>query len=116
MATELWAMALVGLASIIGAGGAVFLKKGSHHVSRRVLEVFKNRELIAGIALYGISTIIFLMGLKGGELSVLYPIVSLGYVWTCVLSIKFLGEHMNTTKWIGVGAILVGVALIGIGS
>jgi uncharacterized membrane protein len=53
--------------------------------------------------------------LQGGELSVLYPLVSLGYVWVCLLSIRFLGERMNSVKWTGVAFIVAGVALIGVG-
>jgi len=30
--------------------------------------------------------------------------------------VKYLGEKMNTYKWIGIVTIIVGVALIGVGS
>ena len=36
--------------------------------------------------------------------------------WTCVLSVKFLGEKMNWIKWSGILIILIGVSFIGFGS
>jgi uncharacterized membrane protein len=71
---------------------------------------------MAGIGFYGVSTAMFIPALKGGELSVLYPLVALTYVWVSLLSVKFLNEKMNKMKWIGILLILFGVTLIGIGS
>ncbi len=58
----------------------------------------------------------FVFGLKEGELSVLYPLVSLGYLWTLVWSKMFFGEEMTREKFIGVGMILFGVTLLGLGT
>ena len=66
--------------------------------------------------MYGISTILFIPALKGGELSVLYPFVALAYIWVSLLSVKFLGEKMNKVKWLGIALIILGVSFIGLGS
>jgi uncharacterized membrane protein len=113
MTTELWAVGLVIFASLIGAMGPILLKKGSANFSLNPIKLLKNYTLIGGLVLYGLATILFVPALKGGNLSVLYPLVSLSYVWTCLLSIKMLGEKMSTLKWLGIILIIVGVGFIG---
>ena len=116
MATQLWAIGLVILATLLGAFGPILLKKASEKRLSRLSSLIRNYHLMGGVALYAIGTILFIPALKGGDLSVLYPFVSLAYVWVSLLSIKFLGEKMNMLKWIGVSLIIVGVSFIGIGS
>jgi drug/metabolite transporter (DMT)-like permease len=106
---------LVFLAGIVGSFGAVFLKLGALRLNGSVLS-FVNSRLIAGVALYLGSTVIYLSGLKGGPLSVLYPMVSLGYIWTLVWSKLFFKEAMNRYKFAGLALIVVGVVLVGLGS
>jgi drug/metabolite transporter (DMT)-like permease len=75
-----------------------------------------NYNLFGAVALYAIGTALFIPALKGGELSVLYPIVALTYIWVSFLSVKFLGEKMNKLKWLGIALIILGVSFIGLGS
>lgn len=116
MATTLLSVILVVLATGIGAFGALALKYGANKMTRKDKWSFLNKTLITGVFLYGLSSIFFLTGLKDGDLSVLYPITSLSYIWISLLSIKMLHEKMNFYKWLGIAAILAGVVLIGIGS
>ncbi|MFH1510781.1 MAG: EamA family transporter [Candidatus Woesearchaeota archaeon] len=112
MATELWAIALVLVATIVGSLGPIMMKKASSRVKFRKGKVF-DKYLFAGFALYGISTIMFIPALKGGELSVLYPLVSVTYVWVSWLSMWMLKEKMNYRKWSGIALVIMGVILIG---
>ncbi len=116
MATQLWAIGLVILATIVGAFGPILLKKATDNLKLNIKSIMTNRNLIGGIALYGISTIIFIPALKGGDLSVLYPFVATVYIWVTLLSVKFLKEKMNKYKWIGIILIILGVTFIGLGS
>jgi len=116
MATQLWAVGLVILATLIGAFGPILLKKASAMKLSSISALMKNYNLFIGVSLYGISTILFIPALKGGELSVLYPLVALAYIWVSLLSVKFLGEKMNKLKWLGIAMIIIGVSFIGIGS
>ncbi len=115
MTTLLLAMILVLIASFIASLGSIFLKKGAAKISG-IKTIITNYSLITGILFYGISTVFFVPALRGGELSVLYPLVSTGYIWTCLLSIKLLGEKMNRYKWISIAFIVLGISFIGIGS
>ena len=116
MKTELWAVGLVMLASLVAAMGPIYLKKGSKKFKLKFRSLIRNYNMIAGIALYGISTVLFIPALKGGALSVLYPLVSLTYVWVSLLSVKMLNEKMNKLKWLGIALIIIGVSFIGFGS
>ena len=116
MATQLWAIGMVILATFVGAFGPILLKKASSKSLSKINSLMTNYPLFGGVALYAIGTILFIPALKGGDLSVLYPFVALTYVWVSLLSVKFLGEKMNRFKWIGIALIIIGVTFIGIGS
>ena len=116
MTTQIWAIGLVTLATLVGAFGPILLKKASAKKLSSIKSLMVNYHLFGGVALYGIGTILFIPALKGGELSVLYPFVALAYIWVSLLSVKFLGEKMNKYKWIGIFLIILGVSFIGLGS
>lgn len=115
MATPLWTIILVFFATILGAFGAIFLKKASSDFSLKIRFLW-NRNFLAGLCFYTLSTVMYLSALKFGELSVLFPTISTVYVWVSILSQKYLGEKMNGFKWFGILVILAGVALLAIGS
>lgn len=116
MATQLWAIGLVIFATLIGAFGPILLKKASEKKLSKISSLMTNYHLMGGVALYGVGTVLFIPALKGGDLSVIYPFVSLNYIWVSLLSVKFLGEKMNRLKWLGVSLIILGVSFIGLGS
>lgn len=116
MATPLWSILVVLLASFIGSYGAVMLKKVSVHIRQCIRHPVKNPQLIISLFFYGIGTVLFIIALKAGELSVLYPLVATTYIWIAFLSIKMLKEKMNFYKWLGIAIIILGVSFIGFGS
>ncbi len=98
----LMVFSLVFIATIIGAIGALLFKKAS----------VKKVYFFAGLFLYGISTVFFIYALHFGELTIIYPMTALSYVWVSLLSVKFLGEKISTKKWLGIIFIICGVVLI----
>jgi multidrug transporter EmrE-like cation transporter len=108
-------MLLVFAASLIGSFGAVFLKKGANRLDGSILS-FVNSELILGVSLFLGSSVFYALGIRGGQLSVLYPMVSLGYLWTLLWSKLFFQEALTASKFIGLGLILLGVCFVGMGS
>ncbi len=113
MKTELWAMALVLLGDVIGAFGPIYLKRASASFSFNPLALMKNLNLWRGLSFYAAGTVLFVIALKGGEISVLYPLVAMVYVCVSFLSLKMLNEKMNRLKWLGILFIVLGTALIG---
>ncbi|MDP7180679.1 MAG: EamA family transporter [Candidatus Woesearchaeota archaeon] len=116
MPTEVWAIELVLLASLLGSLGPIFLKKSAHDFSLNPFKLIKNFNLLIGLSFYALGTILFIPALKGGELSVLYPLIATTYIWVSLWSMKILKEKMNKFKWMGIAIIIVGITFIGLGS
>lgn len=114
MKTPISSILLVLLASFISSFGAVFLKIGSAHLSRGIRGAL-NWQLAAGLGLFLGSSVPFIMGLRHGELSVLYPMVSFSYLWAMVWSKIFFHEHVTLAKIGALGMILAGIVCIGVG-
>lgn len=74
-----------------------------------------NLPLFSGYALYGLNTILLVLALREGELSMLYPIIALTYVWVTLLSYALLHEAPNLYKNAGIATIVIGVAVLGRG-
>jgi drug/metabolite transporter (DMT)-like permease len=108
-------MLLVFAASVVGSFGAVFLKLGAARLDGSILS-FLNSRLMLGVALFLGSSVFYTLGIRGGQLSVLYPMVSLGYIWTLLWSRLFFNESMTREKFVGLGLILLGVCFVGMGS
>ena len=108
-------MLLVLVASFIGSFGAVFLKLGASRINKDVLS-FANSRLLVGVALYLGSSVFYALGIKGVQLSVVYPMVSLGNVWALIWSRWFFNEPLTRNKLLGLALILLGVCLVGLGS
>lgn len=110
--TQLWAIIVVLSAAVLGALGQLNLKRGSDNFSIKFKSLLKNRYLLIGSVLYVISAAMFILALKGGELSVLYPLIATSYIWTTFFAKKVLKEDINIYKWIGVALIIIGVVFI----
>jgi multidrug transporter EmrE-like cation transporter len=65
-----------------------------------------------GLCAYGFSAVLWLWVLSRLEVSVAYPLVSLGFVVTFVVGVVWLGEPASLSKWLGVGCIVLGVGLL----
>ena len=107
---------IVIVSCVFGAYAAILMKKGADRLKLNLKSLLRNRNLIIGILIYGIGTVVYIIALKGAPLSILYPLVSTTYIWTALLSQKLLGEKMNRSKWAGIVCIILGVSLIGLGA
>jgi multidrug transporter EmrE-like cation transporter len=80
-----------------------------------LLIVMLNFPLMGGLALYGLSSMLLILALRYGELSLLYPVIALTYVWVAVLSVMIFHESMPPVKLVGLATIVIGVAILGTG-
>lgn len=116
MKTPLSSIVLILISSFIGSFGAVFLKLGAEYMRPGVKGFLTNYRLGFGIGLYLLSSVFFVMGVTQGELMILYPMVSLGYIWTLLWSYLFFKEPFNRPKIFGLVLIIVGVFCINLGN
>lgn len=103
------------MASFMGSFGAVFLKSGAQRLEFRLEALMKNYRLAFGVLTYVASSYFYILGMRHGELTVLYPMVALGYVFTLFWSRLFFGEPFNRLKIVGLCMILLGVVCVNAG-
>lgn len=103
---------LTALSAFIGSIGQLEFKRGATDLQFDIKMLLTNYHLIIGIAIYLVSTVIYVYALSKGQLSVLYPIIATSYIWTSIFAKIFLNEPVGTTSWIGIFFILLGIALI----
>ena len=115
------AIAIVCVQTLMGAFAQILLKGGTQQqrgegLADIVVTIFSNPQMFAGYALYGISAVLMIAALKYGELSILYPIIALTYVWVTILSVLIYSESVNVLKIVGLASIVCGVAVLGLSS
>ena len=71
-----------------------------------------NLPIIAGLACYALSVVVWILALARVEVSVAYPMLSVGYVVNAVAAWWFFGENLSGARLAGIGIILVGVWLV----
>ena len=71
-----------------------------------------NLPIIAGLCCYALSVVVWILALARVEVSVAYPMLSLGYVVNAVAACWLFGETLGAARIAGIGVILVGVWLV----
>ncbi len=110
---------LVVCCTIIGAAAQVLIKKGAvalgpnATIVQTALAMILNPALFAGYSMYGISTVLLVLALRHGHLSLLYPVFAMTYVWVTILSVVVFHEAMNPYKLAGIVTIVAGIAVLG---
>ncbi|MCX6694938.1 MAG: hypothetical protein NTU61_01410 [Candidatus Altiarchaeota archaeon] len=110
------AMVVVFLSTFVTSGGQIFLKMAAMKLSFDVVALLTNYPLYMGCFLYGVGAIMLIVSLKYGDLSVLYPIYALNFIWVSILSPMFFNDVMSDLKWAGVFLVIMGVTVVNLGS
>ena len=114
------ALAIVIFCTLIGAAAQVLIKSGASHLAHpgflgALLGMLTNPPLFAGYCLYGVFTVLLVFALRDGEMSILFPVIALTYVWVSILSVVIFHETMRPLKAAGIAVIVIGVAVLGRG-
>ena len=101
--------------TLLVAIGQYLIKLGANQLTHAglvgtAIGILTIPQLFAGYCLYAVFTVMFVYALRHGELSVLYPLISLGYVWVTITAVIAFHETMNPLKVIGLAVIIGGVA------
>lgn len=110
-------MALVLCCTFLGAAAQILMKTGGNQLPPKpsLLQMITCWPLLGGYVLYGLSTVLLVLSLRKAELSLMYPIIALTYVWVMGLSVVVFNESLNVFKIAGVLIIMAGVAVLGRG-
>ncbi|CAD6548799.1 SMR family transporter [Paraburkholderia sabiae] len=68
--------------------------------------------IIGGLACYVLSVVVWIVGLSRVDVSIAYPMLSLGYVVNAFAAWYLFGEVLSAQRLIGIGVILVGVFIV----
>jgi len=117
MQTKLWAVLLVIVTTFLTSSAQLLYKFGVDSLqSFSIFNLITNYYLIGGILLYVVGGTLMIISFRGGDLTVLYPIIATGFIWVSLTSVIFLNEAMNILKWLGIIGIVAGIVFIGYGS
>jgi multidrug transporter EmrE-like cation transporter len=115
-------LALILTGVLLNAAAQLLLKAGSRAIAGieisagnawTLLErVAINPPIIGGLACYAISVVVWILALARVDVSVAYPMLSVGYVVNAVGAWLLFGESLGAARIAGIGVIIVGVWLV----
>jgi multidrug transporter EmrE-like cation transporter len=107
---------------MLNAGAQLLLKAGTNSVG--VFEFSRDNigpvgwklatepHIIGGLACYVISVVVWVIALSRVEVSVAYPLLSVGYVVNAIAAWYLFGEAVTPMRMAGIGIIIIGVCLV----
>lgn len=111
--------------TVFAAAAQIMMKYGATHPMPPVdlhntatilpflMALLTNYPLVLGYVLSAGNAMLLILALRDGQLSTLYPIISLTFVWVNLLSMYLFGDHMNAWKAVGILLVITGVAVLG---
>ncbi len=110
------------LGILLNAIAQLLLKAGSQRLSDSVfslsnifplgLQLAGNPFIILGVLCYVISLLVWIGVLSRVDVSVAYPMVSLGYILNAIGAYYIFGESLSLVRIVGLFVILIGVYLV----
>jgi len=68
--------------------------------------------ILGGLACYVVSVGVWLLGLSRVDVSIAYPMLSLGYIVNALAAWWLFGEAVTLQRAVGIGIIIVGVYVV----
>lgn len=106
------AMAQLLLKAGANSAGEISLSAGASTLWRTALGLAQHPGILGGLACYVVSVVVWIVALSRVDVSIAYPMLSIGYVVNAALAWWLFGEAVNTQRWLGIGVIVVGVLLV----
>jgi len=114
--------ALIMTGVLLNAGAQLLLKAGTNAVGKFEfsaanivpvgMKLAFEPHIAGGIGCYVVSVVVWILGLSRVEVSIAYPMLSVGYVLNAVAAWYLFGESMTAQKLIGIAFIVAGVFLV----
>ncbi|HEY9628650.1 MAG TPA: EamA family transporter [Coleofasciculaceae cyanobacterium] len=105
-------LASVGGQFLLKAGALKLGKVSSSNVASHILGMVTTPEVVAGIALYGLGAIAYILLLTRVNLSVASPSIALSYVFAVLIGFFVFKEAIPIQRVVGLGFIVCGVLLV----
>jgi multidrug transporter EmrE-like cation transporter len=115
-------LALILTGVLLNAAAQLLLKAGANAVGSFAFtpsniidagfELARQWPIIGGLACYVVSVVVWILGLTRVDVSMAYPLLSLGYVVNAIAAWYLFGESLGAQRMLGIGVIIVGVVLV----
>ena len=69
-------------------------------------------HIVGGLFCYVVSVVVWIMALSRVEVSIAYPMLSVGYVVNAIAAYYMFGESVTPMRMIGIGIIVLGVYIV----
>ena len=96
---------------LLNAGAQLLLKAGTN-AEPLGLRLAIEPHILAGLACYVVSVVVWVVALSKVPVSMAYPMLSIGYVVNAIAAYYWLGEAVTPMRLAGIGVIIVGVFLV----
>ena len=96
---------------LLNAGAQLLLKAGTN-AEPLGLRLAIEPHILAGLACYVVSVVVWVIALSKVPVSIAYPMLSIGYVVNAVAAYYLLGETVTPMRLAGIGVIIVGVFIV----
>jgi multidrug transporter EmrE-like cation transporter len=107
---------------LLNAAAQLLLKAGTNSVGRFEFSAANavpvgfrlatEPHILGGLACYVVSVVVWIMALSRVEVSIAYPMLSIGYVVNAIAAWYLLGEAVTPIRLVGVGIIILGVFIV----
>lgn len=115
--------ALVLLGVLLNAAAQLLLKAGAASVGpivagagrdwgTTVSRLALHPGVLGGLACYAVSVVVWIVALSRVDVSIAYPMLSIGYIVNALLAWWLFGEAVDAQRWLGIAVIAVGVVLV----
>jgi multidrug transporter EmrE-like cation transporter len=92
------------------AVGAIHLSAGNWLPT--AIKLAMQPPIIGGLSCYVVSVVVWIIGLSRVDVTIAYPLLSLGYIVNAFGAWYFLGEALSLQRIVAIGVIIAGVALL----
>jgi multidrug transporter EmrE-like cation transporter len=100
---------LVGV--LLNAAAQLLLKAGTNAMPLG-LRLALEPHILAGLACYVVSVVVWVVALSRVPVSIAYPMLSIGYVVNAFAAWYLLGEAVTPMRLVGIGIIVLGVFIV----
>jgi multidrug transporter EmrE-like cation transporter len=95
-----------------GVKAAGQIELSGDHLWRAAQVLALEPHILGGLACYVASVAIWILALSRVEVSIAYPMLSVGYIVTAIAAWYVFGENLNAARIAGIVVIIVGVYLV----
>ena len=120
MSAVSWMLILTGV--LLNACAQLLLKAGTNSIGTFAfnadnllpvgIKLATEPHILGDLTCYVISVVVWMMALSRVDVSIAYPMISIGYVVTALAAWWLFGEAITLERMVGIGVIILGVFLV----